>query len=256
MQKLSCILVERNEEANIGACLKTVSWADEIVIVDQSSTDKTVEIAHKFTDKVFVTSHKGFAEPDIPFAVSRASYDWILYIEPDQRITAELKAEILSILYNDPPYTSYYIPTKNLLLGKWIRGSGWYPCYVLRLFRKGRVLFSNTMHELMRPVSRSGYLKSPLIHYTYMSIEQYVTKLNRFSTVIARQSDERGKRAIFFNFILYCFIKPPAYFIKKFILQRGFIDGFEGFLIAFFTFLLPTIVYTKLWLMQKTNKNS
>jgi glycosyltransferase involved in cell wall biosynthesis len=124
MQKISCILVVRNEEANIGACLETIKWVDEIIIIDQSSTDSTVEIARKFTDKVFTASSKGFSEPDIPIAASKASYDWILYIEPDQRLTPELKEELQSVLNSDYKYTSYYIPTKNILLGKWIKGAG------------------------------------------------------------------------------------------------------------------------------------
>lgn len=249
--KLSAIIVTKNEEKKIERCLESIRWVDEIVVIDQSSTDNTVSICKKYTDKVFVVSPKGFCEPDRPVAVSKATNDWLLYVDADEEISLELKSEIETILSEGPSLTSYYVPRKNIFLGKWIKGSGWYPGYVLRLFKKGHVKFSEKIHTDVIPLGSFSYLRKNIIHYTGEDIGEYIQKLNRYTEVLASERYVRGERIYALNFILKLFAIPSAYFFYKLIFKKGLRDGFHGVLIAFLGFLTVFIMYVKLWEMDK-----
>src|SRR3989338_6835481 len=139
MEKLSVIIITRNEEKTLEDCLESIRWADEIILVDQSSADKTVDIAKKFTDKIYITESIGCCEPDRKFAASLASNDWMLYIDADERISPSLKQEIQDLLgFSGKKFDSYFIPRKVFLGEKWIRCCGWYPSYTIRLFKKNK----------------------------------------------------------------------------------------------------------------------
>jgi glycosyltransferase involved in cell wall biosynthesis len=247
---VSVILVVYNEAKKIARCLESVRWADEIVVIDQSSTDKTVEECRKFTDKVFIVAPKGYCEPDRPVAVSKAMHEWILYVDADEEVTPELRDEIRARLASGPEHDCYYIRRKNLLLGRWIRGSGWDPNYVLRLFKKDGTVFPETIHADIMPRGSSGHLESYIIHHSYDTIEDYTAKLSRYTTVLARQAYDRGKRirpvTISADFIFL----PSAYLFQKLILKRGFRDGLRGYLIAVFTFFTIFLTSAKVWELQ------
>lgn len=251
--KLSAILVTRNESKKIRRCLDSIKWVDEIVIVDQSSQDSTVEICKEFTDKVYLVSNKGFCEPDRPTALAKTSNDWVFYLDADEEVPPELQKEIIRILEHNPAYNSYYIPRKNIFLGKWIKGSGWYPGYVLRLFKKGSVRFSLNIHTDLTPINSFGYLEEPLNHYTCEDLEEYMAKLNRYTGILAMQAYEKGARINPVNMIIKLGFLPFAYGLKKLILQKGFKDRAIGFLIAFLTALTIFLMNAKVWELQKNH---
>jgi len=251
MLKLSVIMVVRNEEDKIRKCLDSVMWADDIVIVDQSSTDNTVGICREYTDKVFVVEHKNYCEPDRPFAASKAKNDWILYVDADEEVPHELRDEIIEVLSHPPAYNSYYIPRKNIFLGRWIRGSGWYPAHVLRLFKKGYVKFPDSIHGDILPAGGHGYLKHDIIHITCGSLKEYMKKVGRYTDILAREMHEKGETLTYKNFIFKLLILPPARFIQKFFLKKGFMDGIYGLVIAYLTAFTVFAMYIKLWNMQK-----
>lgn len=253
-QKLSVILVVYNEADKIRRCLEAVGWADEIVVVDQSSIDETAAICREYTDKVFVVSNKRYCEPDRKTAIAHTKNDWILYIDADEVVTDDLKNEIELLLSSDPPFHSYYLLRRNYLLGKWIRGSGWYPNYVMRLFKRGWVEFSDTIHVDTISKEKAGYLKNHILHYSYETLNDYVAKLDRYTTVLAKQAYVRGKRikplTIYYDFLL----APSYYFLQKFLLKRGFIDGLRGFLIAIFTFYTIFLTNVKVWEIEQCSR--
>ena len=252
---ISVIMVVRNEEGQIGECLKTVSWADEIIVIDQASTDSTVNIAKKFTDNVFITEPKGYCEPDRNFAIEKASGRWIFYIDADERVLPELKHEILSIVKSDDQRPAYYVKRRNYFLGKWIKTCGWYPSPVLRLFKKGEVVFPDEIHQVPLHREEYGYLKSDLLHYSYSSLEEYFEKFNRYTTQLAKDEFQAGKRITAFNVILNFLLRPSYYFLLKYIYYRGFKDGFRGFFIAFSSALTVFVNKAKLWNILKKNEN-
>lgn len=249
--KISAILIVKNEARIIRRCLESVKWVDEIVVMDQSSTDDTVAICRQYTDKVFVVESKGYCEPDRPVAASKAQNDWILCLDADEVVTPELKEEIESVLRGPARYNSYLLPRKNIFLGKEIKGSGWHPSYALRLFKKGFVKFPEKIHAVIEPVGEAGYLKHELIHYTCEDIEEYLQKANRYTSVLAKEAYEKGKRITAGNFFYSMGILPSLYFVYKFIYKKGFVDGFQGFLIAWLTAYTIFFMNVKLWQMQK-----
>jgi len=250
MDKLSVIIVTRNEERKIKRCLDTVCWADEIVIVDQSSDDDTVKLSKEYTDKVYVVDPKGYCEPDRKVAVSHTANEWILYLDADELVSPELKEEIMRVLSGQNKNNSYYIPRKNIFLDKWIKGSGWYPGYVLRLFKKSYVNFSDNIHTDAIPITRSGYFKNPIIHYTCENIDEYLYKMNSYTSILAFQAYKKGVFIGSTNCIIKLFLVPLSRALHKYLFQAGYKDGFYGFIIACFTFLTVFMMNSKLWEIQ------
>lgn len=256
MIKLSVIVITRNEEKNIRGCLESVKWANEIIVVDQSSTDKTVDISREYTDKVFVVESKGYCEPDRMFAISKTTSNWIFYIDADEIITPELEQEIRHVISKEhPEYECYYVPRKTHFLGKWIKGCGWYPAHVLRLFKKGTVNYSENIHHDGTTINTCGYLKNDLMHLSYKTLDEYFEKFNRYTSRLAQEEFEKGVKISNINFLLYFLIKPLVWFLKKYFLQSGWKDGFIGFFISFSSGLVLFTTYTKLWEIQNNGKN-
>lgn len=240
--KLSAIVITRNEEANLERCLRSVDWADEIIVVDSGSTDKTVEIAKSFSATVFNPEWKGFG-PGKQYALEQASGDWIISIDADEEVSFTLKGEIIELIKEEPEYSGYCIPRKTQFLGKWILHSGWYPDYVLRLFRKSAGRFTPALvHEKVELNGPAGRLNNPLLHYSYPTLEDYVRKLDHYSTLRAAELFQAGKRCT-----VYCLtVKPVLSFFRKLIFQSGWRDGWEGFLIASLTSAGTLLKYAKL----------
>lgn len=249
--KISVIIVIFNEEKRIRRCLDSVRWVDEIVVVDQSSTDNTVAICREYTDKVYTVPNKGFCEPDRPVALSKTSNEWILYLDADESVSGELRQEIELTLAGTPKYDGYYIPRKNTYLGRWVKYSGWYPSYVLRLFKKNRVTFSEKIHTDVMPAGICGHMKNDLFHYTYESVDEHVTKMIRYTNVLAEQSYVRGERITARNFLWKLFMLPAIYFLQKYVWMQGYRDGTRGLLIGAFTFSTVFTANAKLWEIQK-----
>ncbi|MFH1860495.1 MAG: glycosyltransferase family 2 protein [bacterium] len=239
---ISVIIITHNEEKNISECLKSVKWADEIVVVDAFSHDDTKKLAEEFGAKVFQTEWQGYGKQK-NYALSCATMDWILSIDADERITPELADEIQGVMQN-PKMDGYQICRKAYFLGKWIRHSGWYPDYCLRLFHKGRGVFAEKqVHEYVELSGSIGQLDGAMLHYTDNNLNHYLSKLGRYTTLAADELGAKGKKASLGDLI----IRPLFIFFKMYILKKGFLDGIHGFVLAVLSSFYVFVKYAKLW---------
>lgn len=234
---MSVVIITRNEEANIRECLESVRWADEIIVIDSGSLDKTAEICREFGVSLFIEPWKGFARQKNS-AIEKSTRNWILSLDADERVTPELRDEINAVLQSENPKDGYFIARKNFFLGRWIRRCGWYPDYNLRLFQRGKGLFGiREVHEAVELGGVAGHLTYPMEHHTYKSLEDFMERLDRYST-LAAQELFKEKRTYGIQHILF---RPLYTFINMYVLRLGFIEGYYGFLLsvlyAFYTFL-------------------
>ncbi len=249
---ISVILITKNEAANIQACLQSVSFANEIIVVDSQSSDKTVEIAQQMGAKVTITSDWPGFGPQKNRALDLATGDWVLSIDADERVTPELQAEILAITANSEASAAYMIPRLSWYCGRFMRHSGWYPDYVLRLFRRGQARFSNRLvHEIIETSAKTGYLNNHMLHYSYMNFEQVLEKINKYSSAAAAQAALEGKRGSFGQAVLHGFWS----FFRTFVIKKGFLDGRYGFALAISNGATSYYKYIKLWQLQTTKKS-
>jgi len=251
--RLSVVIATRDEEKNIGKCMESVKWADEIVIVDDVSADRTVEICKGYTNKIFINDSKEDFHKNKNLGIEKASKDWILSIDADERITEKLSEEIKNAI-QDKERIGYYISRKNYFLGKWIRGCGWYPDYIIRLFRKGVTEWPLEIHDVpsIKDKSKVGYLNNSLIHMSYTSIEQYIKKFAQYTTKLAKEEHEKGTRITKVNFLFLFLIKPLYWFCRKYFLMHGYAQGFRGFFISVASASTIFMSYAKLWeILQK-----
>ena len=247
MLNISALVLTYNEESNIKRCLSSLSFCKEIVIVDSGSADRTLEIAAGFTDKIIHHEMEGFgAQRNL--GIDSASNDWILWLDADEEISEELRKNISSIQDN-PEIAGYYLNRQTQYLGKWIKHSGWYPQYVLRLFnRKFGRCREVPVHESISLQGKTAYLKGDILHYAYRDLAHHISKINHYTTLIAKQKYEKGKR---FNPYKLLFA-PPAEFMKKYILKYGFLDGASGFAIAVTSAYYNFLKELKLYELTKT----
>jgi len=226
--RLSVTVIAWNEEERLRACLESVAWADEIVVVDAESADKTAQIAREFTDKVSVRVWPGFAAQK-NVAIEQATGEWILSLDADERVTPELRERIRAVLAADGPADGYSIPRRNIFWGAWVRHGGLYPDYQLRLFRRDAGRFvENAVHESVTVTGRVDTLTEPLLHHSYRDLEDFVRRSNRYSTLSAQDWVRRGKRAGLAGLVT----RPLGRFFSMYIVQRGFLDGWRGFVLA------------------------
>jgi len=245
MNSLSVTIISRNEAKNIEACLKSVAWASEVVLVDQFSDDGTAEIAEKFGARVFQENWKGYAGQKNS-AIKKATGNWILSLDADERVSNDLRLEIESVVNSSSPLDGHYIPRKNFFCGQWIRYGGWYPDYNLRLFRKGAGHFQErAVHEKVILDGSAGYLKNPLEHYTYRSTKDYIERLERYSGLAAAEISDRGRWSRWHTLTL----RPLFTFLNMYLFRRGILDGTAGLFLAvsyaYYTFLKYYRFYEK-----------
>lgn len=248
---VSVNIICRNEEKNIEECLKSVLWADEIVVVDGESSDKTTEIAKKYTDKVFVNKWQGFAAQR-SFALGKSTKEWILVLDADERCSLELKEEILSFLSsNNIIFKGFRLPRRNYFLGKWIKHGGWYPGYQFRFFRKDSTTVSDRLvHEGYVINGETGVMKNDILHYTVQSVSEFMQKVNGYSTLQAEEKS--GRRVIKFKDIL---LRPIVAFYIQFFIRGGFRDGIHGLMVANFDVITNMLTYMKIWELQNKENN-
>jgi len=226
---LSVIIITKNEENNITECLASVAWADEIIVVDNNSTDNTVALCRKFTDKIIITKDwPGFGLQK-KRALDQASGEWILSIDADERVPQALQDEIKQAIDANKK-AAYRIPRLSQYCGRWIKHSGWTPDYVLRLFRRDNAQFSeDIVHEqVILLQGELGSLKTPLEHYSFNSLEEVLDKTNSYSTANALKHFNNGKKSSLSKAILHGLWA----FFRTYILRAGFLDGREGFILA------------------------
>jgi len=254
MTKLSIAIITKNEEANIKRCLESIKWADEIIVVDDYSVDKTAEIARSFTSKVILKKMERFGAQR-QFALEEATNEWILALDADQIVTSSLKEEISGEISQQPNFSAYYVPVKNIFFGKWMKHSGLYPDYTLHLFRKDRVRYDNAyVHEKLIVSGKIGYLKNPIIHFANRDIAQYFSRFNLYTSLTARKLYEQGLRLRWYNFFSFFIFKPVYYCLKKLLWDNGFLDGFHGFIYSLFNGFTALVYYAKLWERQNRGK--
>ena len=241
--EISAVLIALNEEKRLEAALKSVQGVvSEIVVVDGGSTDGTVRLAKRYTDKVFERTWTNFADQK-NFANSQATRPWILSLDADERVSLELREEILALKGVEPSCAAFAIPRQVHYLGRWIRHSGWYPDRKLRLFRADRARWEGDyVHEelvLSGPVEK---LEAPIHHFTYTGIADHVARINRFSDLGAQKLYAKGRKCRFIHLVGW----PAGRFIRSYFLKLGFLDGFPGFVIAVLNGYSVFIRYAKL----------
>ncbi len=240
MPALSVILITKTEAANIRACLDSVAWADEIIVVDSVSTDETAAIAGQMGAIVHEHDWPGFG-PQKNRALGYASKDWVLSIDADERVTPELRVEIEQAMHADAD--GYYCPRLSQFCGHFIHHSGWYPDYVLRLFRRGAGRFSDSLvHESVLLTGRTGKLKNPLLHYSYLTKDDVERKVEHYSNAAAQQMFQAGKRSSWAGAAL----SGGWAFVRTYIIRLGILDGVAGWNIARMNARTTFLKYRKL----------
>ncbi len=246
MPKLSVTLITHNESANIAAALESVAWADEIVVVDSESTDETVAIARRFTDRVVVRPWPGYADQK-NFAASAASHDWVLSLDADERVTAALAAEIRGTLEGGPVHAGYRVPRVAHHLGRWIRTTDWYPDDQLRLYDRRRGAWTGQyVHESVAVSGTVGRLANEMQHHPYRNVGDHLETIDRYTSLAARQMHESGRKAGMLQIAGH----PPLAFLRNYLLRGGFRDGVPGLIISSLNAYYVFLKFTKLWQLQ------
>ncbi len=291
MKRLSVVLATRNEEKNIAGCLNSIKEiADEIVVVDENSEDRTREIARELGAKVYKVAHEPIFHKTKQKALDKASGDWILQLDADERVTSKLALEIKKVieisaeelhdycwqvLVANPLFkrheqliekrdgrigketgqiVAFFIPRLNMFLGKPLRHAGVYPDPAIRLIKKGMARFpSESVHEIMRVEGEVGWLRNPMEHHDSPTLKRYFDRLNRYTDLKSQelQNSKTPRNPIYF--VYYAFIKPITVFINLYILHKGFLDGMRGFLWSFFSASHFPIAYFKYFHGQENN---
>jgi len=245
MPTLSVILITRNEEANLDDCLASLEGiAQQIVVVDTNSTDRTLEIAKSHGAVVSQpTDWPGFG-PQKNRALDLARGDWVLSLDADERLTPALRSEIVTAIHHSAHVDCFAIPRLSWYCGRFIRHSGWNPDYVDRLFRKGTAHFSDDLvHERLIPQGQVAKLENPMLHFSFMNYSQVLQKVDRYSTASAEQAFAKGKTSSPLKAILH----GAWSFIKTYIIRAGFLDGAQGFALAMSNSQGTYYRYLKLW---------
>jgi len=225
--KLSVVIITKNESHCIGDCLRSVSFADEVIVLDSGSNDGTVDICRALGAKVEITDWPGFG-PQKNRALGRASGDWILSLDADEKVSDALREDILQAI-GYGKFKIYSVPRLSSYLGRPMRHSGWWPDHVERLFQRGCARFSSDLvHEKLVFEGQLGFLRAHLEHEAFTSLEEVIDKLNRYSTAGAEMAQQRGRSSSLFLAIL----KGVVAFFRTYIVRAGFVDGREGFMLA------------------------
>ncbi|HEV8539252.1 MAG TPA: glycosyltransferase family 2 protein [Bacteroidota bacterium] len=256
MAKISAVVITFNEERNIERCLKSLRWVDEIIVVDSFSTDRTIVLAKSCADNILILQH--VYDGDIPqrergFAV--AGGEWLLYVDADEEVSEELQHEILEVINDPVAEKGYFIPRKVSILGRWIMHGGWHPDRSFRLFRKSAyVAVPAEVHGGFEVRGATGRLSGELYHYTYSSLEEYLRKMNIYTSLqVSNKLREDPRRGAGIRKVV---LSPPAHFIKKFFFQQGYKDGILGFILAIFGSLYTLALYAKLWEYQMQSRRA
>ncbi|MBW1679690.1 MAG: glycosyltransferase family 2 protein [Deltaproteobacteria bacterium] len=247
-EKLSVCVITYNEEGNIRDCLESVKWAHEIVVVDSFSEDKTADICKEYTDKVLQRKWPGYVEQK-NFIIQQAKGDWILSLDADERVSPELQEDINAVLQGQMDnFDGFYFPRHSFYLGRWINHGGWYPDYKLRLYKQKKGKWAGQyLHEKVMVSGGVGYLSGELIHYVYKNIADQLKTVDNFSTISAQELHKAGKK---FRLWLPLF-RPWFRFLEMYVIKRGVLDGFPGFVIAVVSSYYVFLKYAKLWELQR-----
>jgi glycosyltransferase involved in cell wall biosynthesis len=245
MGRISVVVITLNEEKNIERCLRSLRWADELIVVDSFSRDRTVELARNYTGSIIQHEYDG----DIPQrerGFATASGEWLMYIDADEEVSDGLRDEILGILSSRETKDGYEIPRKVFMFGSWVKHGGWYPDYTFRLFRRDRYrALPAEVHGGFTVDGAPGRLSGLLNHYTYDSIAHYLWKMNDYTSLqISGKIGGGRKHSIGPRRLV---LSPLSHFLRKYFSNKGYRDGFRGFLLAALGSIYTLALYAKLW---------
>jgi len=245
--RLSVIVITKNEAAMIRRCLTSVSWADEIIVVDSGSTDDTIAICREFTSRVISADWPGFGAQKNR-ALDLATGTWVLSLDADEYLTTEAQAEIQQVLAKDRTISAYRIPRLSSYCGRFMHHGGWYPDYVVRLFRRGQARFSDDIvHERLLVDGAIGTLQIPLRHETYRDLEEVLCKIDSYSTAGAVMAAKSGRRGSLMGALAHGLWS----FVRTYFVQLGLLDGAEGLMLAISNAEVTYYKYLKLRLLNK-----
>jgi glycosyltransferase involved in cell wall biosynthesis len=245
--QLSVTIITLNEAAHIGAAIDSVSWADDIIVVDAGSTDDTVAIARAKGARVEVRDWPGYAAQK-QYATSLATHDWIFSLDADERVTPELAREIRAVLEAGPTAYGYRVPRVTFHLGRWIRTTDFYPDYQTRLFDRRHARWQGRLvHESVQVDGPRGHLRAELQHYSFRDLADQIDRVNAYSSLSAQQMFEAGRR----SGPLHLLVHPLAAFLRNYVLRRGFTDGTVGLTISLVNSYGVFLKFAKLWERQR-----
>lgn len=250
MPKVSVTVITKNEASNITEALRSVAWADEIIVVDAESTDETVTLAQRVAHRVVVHPWTGYGAQK-NYAAELASHDWILSLDADERVTDALAAEIRQVLQREPDASGFRLKRVTHHLGRWIRSTDWYPDYQLRLYDRRRGRWSNReVHESVELSGRLASLTQELQHFAYRDVTHHVATINRYTSLAATQMAKEGRRASVVDLAFH----PPLAFFRNYVLRRGFSEGVAGLIISAMNSYYVLLKFAKLWEQQHVKR--
>jgi glycosyltransferase involved in cell wall biosynthesis len=250
--KISVTVITKNEVTDVSQALASVAFADEIIVVDSFSTDGTVEIARRHTERVVVREWAGYVDQK-NYAASLASHDWILSLDADERVTPELASEIRARLSAEPREAAFRMPRVTWHLGRWIRTTDWYPDFQVRLYDRRRARWTGRyVHEAVAVDGELGRLHGELQHYAYRDIADHLETIDRYTTYAARQMHESGRRAR----LLQMAGHPPLAFLRNYVARGGFRDGVPGFVISALNGYYVFLKFAKLWELGRCSRST
>ncbi|MEO8512748.1 MAG: glycosyltransferase family 2 protein [Ignavibacteria bacterium] len=254
MVRINAVVITYNEAKNIKECLESLNWCDEIIVVDSGSSDNTCEIAREFTNNITISGFKPYGEKR-NIGIERAQGEWIIWLDADERVSPELKNEIISVINSPVNETdAFMINRKSFFINKFITHSGWYPDYTLRLFKKSaNIRFDSALvHEKAIYSGNTGKLKNDILHYTDRNFEHYIDKLNNYTSLSAEELSKKGNIAGFFDIIF----RPAFTFFKMYFLKLGILDGYMGLVLCTLSSIHVMTKYSKLYLINKPKVNN
>jgi glycosyltransferase involved in cell wall biosynthesis len=249
MTKISAIIPTLNEEIHIADAIKSVSFADEIIVIDSFSSDKTVEIAAKMNVKIIKRKFDDFSSQKNE-AIAQAKHSWIYILDADERVTPPVEKEILEAVKSPKDFVGFYVRRTFYFSGKKVNYSGFQRDKVIRLFLKEHCNYKGHVHEKIATKGEIGFLKNKIAHYSYRNYDHYISKLNHYAALRAKQLHDQGKKVNLFHIL----IKPPVRFIIHYVIRLGFLDGFTGFLVAKTQAYGVLTRYIKLWSLNREMK--
>jgi glycosyltransferase involved in cell wall biosynthesis len=245
MDKLSVTIIAGAEENNIRECLESVRWADEIIVVNNFTDDRTVAIAREYTPHVYLRKWEGFASQK-QYALEQATNEWVFSLDADERVSPELKEEILKSIGSDTPFTGFRIPRRNYFMDRWIKHCGWYPGYQMRLFRRGAARITDRMvHEGFVVDGPIGTLTGDIIHYTHPTVWETIRKINEYSSLRALEKYKHKKITV-----IGIVFRPVIAFLQMFIGRQGYRDGVYGLMVSSIHAITSALMAMKTWELQ------
>lgn len=247
MAEVSVVVLARNEEKNIGPCLETLQWADELLVLDSFSEDATVEIARGMGAEVHQRTFVNYPLQRNT-GLQLASKEWVFFVDADERVTPKLAEEIRRVV-DEGGFAGWWVPRKNYIFGKWVRHAGWFPDHQLRLLRRDKARYDEgrEVHELVDLDGEAGYLDSLMIHYNYDTVQQFRAKQDLYTDYEARLMFDSGERARIHNFIL----QPVRQFLWRYVTLQGYKDGWHGLLLSLLMAYYELVRYEKLLRLER-----